>query len=73
MVTQFALKKASSNTGINYSQAQFAVERALSPEEYQLISAMTEQVKALSRSVGYEAEDAMNVDPETGEVIEPLN
>ena len=61
------------NSGINYSQAQFAVERALSPEEYQLISAMTEQVKALSRSVGYEAEDAMNVDPETGEVIEPLN
>ena len=73
VVTKFTLKKASSNTSINYSQAQFAVERALSPEEYQLISAMTEQVKALSRNVGYDAEDALNVDPETGEVIEPLN
>lgn len=47
--------------------------RALSPEEYQLISAMTEQVKALSRNIGYDAEDALNVDPETGEIIEPLN
>lgn len=73
VVTKFTLKKASSNTGINYSQAQFVVERALSPEEYQLISAMTEQVKALSRNVGYDAEDALNVDPETGEIIEPLN
>ena len=73
VVTKFTLKKASSNTGINYSQAQFSVERALSPEEYQLISAMTEQVKALSKNVGYDAEDTLNIDPETGEIIEPLN
>ena len=52
---------------------QFAVERALSPEEYPLIAAVTEQVKALSKNVGYDAEDALRVDPETGEVIEPLN
>lgn len=73
VVTRFTLKKTSSNTGINYSQAQFSVERALSPEEYQLISAMTEQVKALSKNVGYDAEDTLNIDPETGEIIEPLN
>lgn len=73
VVTRFTLKKSSSNTGINYSQTQFAVERALSPEEYSLISAMTEQVKALSRNVGYETEDSLNIDPETGEIIEPLN
>lgn len=69
VVTRFTLKKTSSNTGINYSQAQFSVERALSPEEYQLISAMTEQVKALSKNVGYDAEDTLNIDPETGEII----
>jgi cupin superfamily acireductone dioxygenase involved in methionine salvage len=73
VVTRFTLKKSSSNTGINYSQTQFAVERALSPEEYSLISAMTEQVKALSRNVGYETEDSLNIDPETGEIIEPLS
>lgn len=73
VVTKFTLKKASSNTGINYSQAQFAVKRTLSPEEYQLISAMTEQVKVLSKNVGYDTEDALNVDLETGEIIEPLN
>ena len=73
VMTRFTLKKTSSNTGINYSQAQFSVERALSPEEYQLISAMTEQVKALSKNVGYDAEDTLNIDPETGEIIYPLN
>jgi hypothetical protein len=34
---------------------------------------MTEQVKTLSRNVGYETEDSLNIDPETGEIIEPLN
>lgn len=73
VVTKFTLKKAVSSTGMSYSQAQFAVERALSPEEYPLITAVTEQVKALSKNVGYDAEDALCVDSETGEVIEPLN
>ena len=73
VVTKFTLKKAVSSTGMSYSQAQFAVERALSPEEYPLITAVTEQVKALSKNVGYDAEDALRVDSETGEVIEPLN
>lgn len=48
---------------MSYSQAQFAVERVLSPEEYPLIAAMTEQVKALSKNVGYDTEDALRVDP----------
>ena len=52
---------------------KFAVERVLSPEEYPLIAAVTEQVKALSKNVGYDTEDALRVDPETGEVMEPLN
>ena len=73
VVTKFTLKKAVSGTGMSYSQAQFAVERALSPEEYPLIAAVTEQVKALSKNVGYDTEDALRVDPETGEVMEPLN
>ena len=73
MVTKFTLKKAVSGTGMSYFQAQFAVERVLSPEEYPLIAAVTEQVKALSKNVGYDTEDALRVDPETGEVIEPLN
>ena len=73
VVTKVTLKKAISSTGMSYSQAQFAVERALSPKEYPLIAAMTEQVKALSKNVGYDTEDALRVDPETGEVMEPLN
>ena len=79
VVTRFTLKKVNSSDGIAYSQAQFAVERALSKEEYQLISSLSEQVKTLQNSVGFESdveeapENAPIIDPETGEIIEPLN
>ena len=68
------LKKATSGTGVIYSQAQFSVVRALTLEERTLIAAMTEQVKAVSMNVGYDAEDTIppRVDPDTGEIIEPL-
>ena len=74
VVTKFSLKKMTSNTGIAYSQAQFAVERVLSPEEHKLIASLTEQVKDMSASVGYDNEEPApsNVDMETGEIIEPL-
>ena len=75
VVIRFTLKKATSGTGIAYSQAQLSVARVLSPEEHALIAAMTEQVKAMSVHVGYDADESVppNVDPETGEIIEPLN
>ncbi len=74
VVTRFSLKKATNNSGILYSQAQFAVDRKLTSEEYVLISNLSEQVKARSRNVGYDTEQPVPiyVDPETGEVIEPL-
>ena len=77
VVTKFALKKATNNSGIAYSKAQFSVDRDLTAEEYALISGLTEQVKTFSTRVGYDTEPAadtpaVNVDPETGEVIEPL-
>ena len=74
VVTRFTLKKATSGTGVIYSQAQFSVVRALTLEERTLIAAMTEQVKAVSMNVGYDAEDTIppHVDPDTGEIIEPL-
>ena len=78
VVTRFTLKKATSNTGVLYSQAGFAIERPLSSEEHSLIEKLSEQVKAYSSRVAYDydapANDAgeWNVDPETGEIIEPL-
>ena len=76
VVTKFTLKKAVNNSGIAYSQAQFAVDRNLTDEELALISGLTEQVKAYSERVGYDTETSeeaeLNIDPETGEVIEPL-
>lgn len=78
VVTKFTLKKASSNSGIAYSQAAFSVDRILTDEEITAIRPLTEQVKALSQRVGFDEEDTTSVlprdiDPETGEVMEPLN
>lgn len=76
VVTKFSLKKAVNNSGIAYSQAQFAVDRVLTPDEFKLIGKLSDQVKAYSKNIGFEMEsvtdEAYEVDPETGEVIEPL-
>lgn len=81
VVTRFSLRKATNSNGIAYSQAQFAVDRVLTLEEYALISGLTAQVKEYSRNVAFEYDaidadeipmDENLVDPETGEVIEPL-
>lgn len=77
VVTRFSLKKATNNGGIAYSQAQFALDRALTPDEHAVIETLSEQIRSYSKQVAFDydnagyAEDA-NVDPETGEVIEPL-
>jgi hypothetical protein len=79
VVTRFSLQKATNKGGIAYSQAKFAIDRELSPEEHAHIGALTEQIRALSDSVGFEEDAPLddapppNVDSETGELIEPLN
>ena len=72
VVTKFSLKKATNSNGIAFSQAQFAFERKLTDEEYKLVSGLSEQVKALQNSVGYDVEENISVDNTTGEIIEPL-
>jgi len=79
VVTRFSLKKATNSGGLAYSQAQFTVDRVLTPEEHTLIEKMTEQVKAYSQQVAFDYDTAteagvedISVDPETGEIIEPL-
>jgi len=78
-VTRFSLKKATNAGGVTYSQAQFAIDRPLSPEEFAHIERLSEQVKAYSGRVAFDYEpegEPVNtdvlVDPETGEIIEPL-
>ncbi|MCL2509217.1 MAG: hypothetical protein FWF05_08585 [Oscillospiraceae bacterium] len=79
VVTRFSLKKATNQGGVVYSQAQFAVDRALSPEERALVEKLSAQVKAFSGNVAFDAVDEERltvdvvVDEETGEVIEALN
>lgn len=74
VVTRFTLQKATNSGGVIYSQAQFAVERLLTPEEYSLIEKMSEQLRMHSQRLAFDYDESgdMIVDPETGEVIEPL-
>jgi uncharacterized FlaG/YvyC family protein len=73
------LKKVTNKTGLDYSQAQFVADRPLSTEEHALIEKLTEQVRAYSAQLAFDydsmsddAADEITVDPDTGEVIEPL-
>jgi len=78
VVTRFTLRKATNTGGIAYSQAQFAVDRPLTPEEHVLIEKLSEQVKSYARRVGFDddlpeeaplGEAPPEVDPLTGEII----
>lgn len=72
VVTRFSLKKATNAGGIVYSQAQFAMERVLSSDEFALVSALAEKVKEHSHRVAVQSDSAPNIDPETGEILEPM-
>ena len=73
VVTRFSLQKVQNSGGIAYSQAKFAVDRVLTDEEQRYISAMAEQVKAFASRVAYDDAPGEVIDPETGEVMQPLN
>ncbi len=79
VVTRFSLQKATNSGGLAYSQAQFTVDRPLTPEEFACIDRLSAQVKAYSKQVSYDYDtsldvepDAPVIDPETGELVEPL-
>lgn len=74
VVTRFSLKKTVNSSGIAYSQAQFAVERLLTEDEYKLVNTVADQVKVFSGKIGYDldgVEETENpfVDVETGEIL----
>lgn len=73
VVTKFSLKKVTNASGIAYSQAQFAVDRLLTPEEMPFVQAMSDQVKTFATRVAYDDAPAEVIDPVTGEVYDPEN
>lgn len=82
VVTRFSLQKATNAGGLVYSQAQFALERALSIDELALINPLSKQMKKHSQTVAFVADanegsevfaDAPPlIDPDTGEILSPL-
>lgn len=77
VVTRLTLKKATNNTGIAYSQVQFALVEKLSADATEVIRQLGESMKTVTRSIDFmDVEETIvappTVDPETGEVIEPL-
>jgi len=79
VVTRFSLRKATNKGNVVYSQAQFAEDRILTPGEQAAIAKVSEQIKAYSLQVAFDYDPVMDagqdepiIDPETGEIIEPL-
>jgi hypothetical protein len=76
IVTRISLKKATSASGILYSQAVFSFDRLLNSYETENVAGLVGQVKQYAAGLtvaslaGYG--DEAPVDPETGEIIEPL-
>jgi hypothetical protein len=69
LVTKITLKKATSSTGISFSQAKFSIERNLSKDEINAVLPLVEHIKELSRSIALDHElGDYEVDEETGEV-----
>lgn len=70
VVTKISLKKATSSTGIQFSQASFKMDRNLTEEEIKAVSPLVEHVKELSKSI------ALDSDIETSneeDAVTPLN
>lgn len=77
IVTKITLKKATNASGIAFSQAVFAFDRALSPVECKAVGGVAEQVRSYASNLNPANMAALDddmpfVDAETGEVIEPL-
>ena len=68
------LKKATNASGIAFSQAVFSFERMLTAEERNAVAGVSETVKAYAANLTPASliDDEPLVDPETGEIIEPL-
>lgn len=76
VVTKISLKKATSNSGIAFSQAVFSMSRVLDATEKVAIAGMSEQIKGYAANLTTAAliptDEGAFVDVETGEVIEAL-
>lgn len=72
VVTKLTLKKATNNTGIAYSQVQFSLVDKLTPEQAEVMKAYSDSLRCVTRNIDF-TDDTVNVDEETGEIIEPLN
>ena len=74
VVTKITLKKATNASGIAFSQAVFGFGRMLSAEERAAVAGVTDTVKTYVANLTPASliDDEPLVDPETGEIIEPL-
>lgn len=72
IVAKIALKKATSSTGIVFSQAVFSIKRNLTDEEIRAVLPLVENIKEVSKSIALDQDTdhvaCFDVDEETGEV-----
>ena len=73
VVTKLTLKKATNNTGIAYSQVQFAVVEKLSPENAEILKKFGESIRPITRNIDFmDTEEPAQpiVNTETGEIAD---
>jgi len=75
LVTKISLKKATSSTGIQFSQAVFSIKRNLTEDEVSAVLPLVDHIKELSKNIALDLDSdnaaSFIVDEETGE-IKPL-
>lgn len=75
LVTKISLKKATSSTGIQFSQAVFSIKRNLNQDEVSAVLPLVDHIKELSKNIALDLDSdnagSFIVDEETGE-IKPL-
>jgi len=75
LVTKISLKKATSSTGIQFSQAVFSIKRNLTEDEVSAVLPLVDHIKELSKNIALDLDSdnagSFVVDEETGE-IKPL-
>lgn len=76
IVTKITLKKATNADGISFSQTVFQLERPLTDTEIGALAGITERVRDYAANLTPAAHlglpPEMDIDSETGEVVEPL-
>ena len=72
VLTKFSIEKVQSG-GPAFAQLKFSIDRKLNPEEIATVLDMAQQVREYAKRTVVEEQPEEMIDPETGEIVQPLS